>query len=101
MARIIENHALIVANSSNKCTGLITRKRVTRDRTEESCIDIVLFSSDLQQYFTSMLIDEKRKHVLTKITKTKDGISKKESNHHVLISEFNTIVANDRSKEKV
>ena len=31
LARIIENHALFVANSSNKCTGLITRRRVTRD----------------------------------------------------------------------
>ena len=46
LERIIENHALVVANSSSKCTGLITRRRVTRDKTEESCIDVVLFSSD-------------------------------------------------------
>ena len=48
-----------------------------------------------------MIIDDKRKHVLTKITKTKGVISKKESDHHVLITEFNNIVAKDKSKEKV
>ena len=101
LARIIDNHALIVANSYNKCTGLITRRRVTTHRIEESCIDVVLFSSDLQQHFTSMVIDEKRKHVLTKISKTKKGIIKKESDHHILISEFNNIVAKDTRKEKV
>ena len=91
LARVIDNHALIVANSLSKCTGLITRRRITKYRTEESCIDMLLFSSDLQQYFTSLLIDEKRKHVLTKIRNTKNGVIKKESDHHVLLSEFKDI----------
>ena len=91
LATVIDNHALIVANSLSKCTGLITRRRITKYRTEESCIDMLLFSSDLQQYFTSLLIDEKRKHVLTKIRNTKNGVIKKESDHHVLLSEFKDI----------
>ena len=49
LARVIDNHALIVANSSTRCKGLITRRRVTRDRTEESCIDVLLYSRDLQK----------------------------------------------------
>ena len=39
-----------------------------------------------------MLVDEDRKYVLTKIRKTKNGIVKKESDHHVLLAEFNNIV---------
>ena len=48
-----------------------------------------------------MIIDDKRKHVLTKITKTKNGVVKKESDHHVLITEFNNIVSMDKSKDKI
>ena len=36
LSNIIERHALIVANSSLKCSGRVTRKRVTKDRTEEN-----------------------------------------------------------------
>ena len=69
LANIIERHAPIVANGSTKCSGRITRKRITRNRTEESCIDVMLFSSDMNESFESLLIDEDRKHVLTKIRK--------------------------------
>ena len=71
LANILERHALIVANGSTKCTGRITRKRVTKYRTEESSIDVVIISTDLDSQFKSLLIDEERKHVLTKIRKTK------------------------------
>ena len=88
LANIIEMHALIVANGSTKCSGHVTRRRVTTKRTEESSIDVVLFSTDLTNDFKSLLIDEERKHVLTKIRKTKKGTVKKESDHNVLITEF-------------
>ena len=58
LVAIIERHALVVANGSEHCTGLITRKRSTKQRVEQSCIDIVLFSSDLKKHFKSLLIDE-------------------------------------------
>ena len=41
LASIIDNNALIVGNGSTKCKGVITRKRITRERTEESCIDLL------------------------------------------------------------
>ena len=69
LANIIENHALVVANGSSKCSGLITRKRTMKHRNEQSCIDFVLFSSDLNNQFMSLTIDEERKNVLTKIKK--------------------------------
>ena len=51
-------------------------------------IDILMFSSDLNTHFMSMHIDEQRRHVLTRIRKTKQGIKVKESDHNVLLSEF-------------
>ena len=39
-----------------------------------------------------MLVDEDRKYLLTKIRKAKNGIVKKESDHNVLLAEFNNIV---------
>ena len=89
LADIIERHNLIVGNGSKKCTGIITRCRVTKTRTEKSVIDFLIFSDDLKKHFKSMHIDEERKHVLTRIKKTKKGTQIKESDHNVLISEFN------------
>ena len=88
LAGIIERHGLVVGNGSDKCKGTITRKRVTKDHTEESVIDLVLFSSDLNKHLAGILVDEKRNHVLTRITKSKRGIKVKESDHNVIITEF-------------
>ena len=101
LANIIERHALIVANGSTKCSGRITRKRITKKRTEESCIDVMLFSSDMNDSFESLLIDEDRKHVLTKIGKTTKGTIVKESDHNVLVSEFNTSYKSDKKTSKL
>ena len=99
LAGIIERHGLIVGNGTNKCKGTITRKRITKHRVEQSVIDHVLFSSDLLKHFISMLIDESRKHVLTRIRKTKKGIHTKESDHNVLVSEFECKVKHDEDEE--
>ena len=44
LAGIIERHALFVANGSDRSKGIVTRRRITKYRKEESAIDIVLFS---------------------------------------------------------
>ena len=86
---VIERHALCVGNGAKECKGTITRKRTTRNRIEQSVIDIVLFSNDLRKHLVSMHVDEERRHVLTRITKTKKGQLKvKESDHNVVITEF-------------
>ena len=77
-----------MANGSELCTGLVTRQRLTRQRTEQSCIDIVIFSNDLKKRFKSLFIDNQRKHVLTSIKQTKKGPVIKESDHNVLLAEF-------------
>ena len=99
LAAIVKRHILIVANGSDKCSGTITRKRVTKQRTEQSVIDILLFSSDMKEHFEKMHVDEERKHVLTKITKSKKGIKVKESDHLVVIAQFNCSLLDARKKD--
>ena len=72
----------------DKCVGVITRKRVTVDGTEESIIDHQIISEDLKDELESLLVDEERNHVLTKTTKTKNGVVKKQSDLNPLVSKF-------------
>ena len=73
-----------MANGLVVCQGTITRKRVTTQRTEQSAITFVLISEDLVDQIESIIIDEERDHVLTRISKTKNGTEIKESDHNVI-----------------
>ena len=73
LSGIIERNALIVVNGLEVCKGLITRERTTKDGIEKSIIDFVIVSTDLVQTIKTMMIDDGRKHVLTKLTNTKKG----------------------------
>ena len=84
LADIILRQNMCVANGLMVCKGVITRKRITTQRTEESAISFVLVSDDLVDKVEAIVIDEKREHVLTRITKTKDGTETKESDHNVI-----------------
>ena len=87
MAEIIDKNAMCVVNGlQEKCDGVITRVRRTEDgNVERSAIDLVLVSADMVDSIVSLKIDEKRKNVLTKITKNKKGeIKVQESDHNVL-----------------
>ena len=66
------------------CQGTITSKRVTTQRTEQSAISFVLVSEDLVNQIESVIIDEDRDHVLTRISKTRHGTETKESDHNVI-----------------
>ena len=101
LSNIIERHALIVANGTKECKGLVTRQRSTTNRTERSCIDLVLFSPDLREHFKELYIDDTRKHVLTRITNTKKGVIKKESDHNVLLTVFTCKIDITEKKQKV
>ena len=88
LAGVIERQELVVVNGLKACHGTITRTRKAKTKVEESVIDIVIISNDLWKDVESLHIDESRKHVLTRIRKTKKGIVKKESDHNVLITTF-------------
>ena len=85
LAGIIKRQKLVVGNSLAQCKGTITRKRVTKDSTEESTIDFLLMSEDLVDQVESILIDEERIHVLTRLTKTKSGITNVKNDHNSII----------------
>ena len=100
LAGVIDRHALIVANGSDKSIGNITRKRTTKYRVEESVIDVVLLSHDMMKHFVSFHVDEDKKHVLTRVTNTKKGVKIKESDHNVLQTTFNLEVLEHIEKDK-
>ena len=64
-------------------------------------IDVVLISNELKEHMVSVHIDEEKKHVLTKIHKTKRGTRVKESDHNTIISQFNLKVATNNKREKI
>ena len=67
LSGIIERHGLCVVNGlKDKCSGLITRRRITKQSKEESVIDFVILSDDIQNDVESLIIDEERIHALTK-----------------------------------
>ena len=102
LAGIIRRHEIVVANGlKGKCSGVITRKRVTIDNTEESAIDFVILSNDMVESLESLYIDEERKHVLTKYTKSKSGTKIVESDHNVLYSKFKLNWSKTTKKNKI
>ena len=58
LSNIIETNALIVVNGlEQKCSSVVTRQRHTEyGRVEESAIDVVLVSADLEDYLVSLNI---------------------------------------------
>ena len=97
---IIVRQNLSVVNASTKTKGRITRKRTTQNKVEESIIDFVLVSKDLDEQIECMEIDEDRKHVLSRVRRTKKGITHKESDHHVMLTTFKQTVDTSKKKEK-
>ena len=84
LSELIQRNNLTVANGLMICEGTITRERVTTLRTEESAISFVIVSDDLVDKVESVVIDEKRDNVLTRISKTRNGTETKESDHNVI-----------------
>ena len=88
LADIIKRNALIVMNgSSKKCKGKITRSRITKKVKEESIIDFVIVCEDMEESIRELVVDEERNHVLTRLTKTKNGVKIKESDYYSIITQ--------------
>ena len=61
---------------------------------------MLIFSNDLENNLESLVVDEARTHVLTKIVNTRKGVMKKESDHNVLIAKFNCVIEKPHKKKK-
>ena len=62
----VSRQNLKILNASDKCAGVITRHRVTENRTEESVIDYIVVCDTFATFLEEMVIDEKQIHVLRK-----------------------------------
>ena len=95
---IIRRNALCVINGDEeKCVGKITRRRSTGIVSEESIIDFVITCENIADIVTKMEIDEERKHVLARYTKTKEGFNVKESDHNSII----TTIKSELNKKEI
>ena len=101
LAEIVERQHLVVGNGTNICKGTITRKRVTKNRVEQSVIDIVLFSADMLESLVNIKVDEERKYVLTKVVKNKKGVRMQESDHNPIITEFKLEINMNKKDDKL
>jgi len=88
---IVKRNELVVVNSlDDKCIGKITRKRSTGKVKEESIIDFVIASEDMEELIENMVVDEERNFVLSRYTKTKTGVKVKESDHNSIVTTIKT-----------
>ena len=103
LGEIVDRNALIVVNGLSRCEGVITRERSTVDgRNEKSAIGLVIVSDDLEKDVLSLKIDERRKDVLTKISRNKKGeIKKTESDNNMLETDLNIAWNKSIQKEKI
>ena len=80
---------LSVVNNSEKCDGLITRRRKTVKKTEESILDFFVICERMMFFLEKMVIDEDKRHVLSNYRMVKGKPIKKDSDHHSLILKLN------------
>ena len=85
---MVERQNLRILNVSEKCSGVITRQRVTVERMEMSVIDYIIGCDEIVTFLDEMMIDDERNYVLTKYA-TSNGFRKKvESDHNSLFARF-------------
>ena len=85
---MLKRQDLIVVNSTEKCSGVITRIKNTIRGLEESAIDYFVVCRLLFEKVSKMTIDEDRNHVLTRFYKYKTKTSTVESDHNLLFLEL-------------
>ena len=64
------------------------KKRITKNSTEESAIDLVIVSSDMIEHVVNVHIDEEKLNVLTSLTNTQKGVVKHESDDNSNTTKF-------------
>ena len=86
------NKSLVVLNCQDACKGLITRKRVFEERTDEAVLDFFVINEKLRPFFKQMLIDEDKNFCLSNISQLKKNGRIIETDHNAMIAEFDLIV---------
>ena len=97
MLDVFLRHNLFIVNSSDLCTGLITRERVLENKTEQSVIDYIIVCERMKRFLQMMTIDDQRIDVLHHYTKRKNKVIT--SDHNILFSKFSLTF--DRKPRKI
>ena len=89
LEKVIVENDLTVVNSTELCSGTITRFRETINSIEQSVLDHFIVCRDFFKLVRNMIVDEAGKYSLTKYTnKTGNTMVTKESDHRTLILEI-------------
>ena len=81
---LITRKSLILVNSTDKCSGVITRMRVKGNKKEESTLDYFIVCENFYIFCVNMDIDEERKYTLKRFYKSKNG-------NKVILSDHNPL----------
>ena len=87
-------------NGSKIANGLITRKRVTKNKIKESVIDLLIVTSELIDEVKEMIVYENRENVLKRTIAKKNGNIIKESDHNNILTTFNLKIK-PQKKERI
>ena len=82
------NKSLVVLNCLDSCSGVITRKRVLENKTEEAVLDFFMINDKLRPFSEKMKIDEERKFCLSNFAQIKKNGRVIETDHNAMIAEF-------------
>ena len=85
---LVERESLSILNASPLCTGVITRQKIMKDRSEKSVLDYIVTCDQLSQFLKSMKVDEDRIFTLTKYASTKGVRKIVKSDHNILFADF-------------
>ena len=80
-----KNPELKLMNGTVKCQGVITRERIKGKKHEKSVLDFMLVSDNIEEFVTSMVIDEGRQYPLCSYLQGKE----KPSDHFTQIMKMN------------
>ena len=76
LSGILERHAQCVVNGMvDKRKGLITREKCTTAGRKQSVIDFVIVTNDLIEHIESIHVDDKRVHVLKKMSRLQKDLN--------------------------
>ena len=93
---LLKHPYVTVVNSMDCCKGLITRRRKTKTKLEESVLDFFGVNDKIHQFVESMTIDEDKKFGLTRFSKNGNT----DSDHHTEILDLN-IQFNKKKEERM
>ena len=95
-----ENPHLTVLNSLPICDVLITRKRVTVKKCEESILDFFIVCSRILPFVSRMKIDEEKKYILTNYKPAQRGSKAIDTDHFTQYVDLKLIIKNEKQERK-